>query len=265
MKCREIIEKLNRLAPESMACGWDNPGLLAGRMDKEVKKILIALDADDGAVEEAVRLQADMLLTHHPLIFKPVKAVNDGDFIGRRLLRLIQADISYYAMHTNFDAAPGCMADLAAERLGLTETGILEPMGETEDGVPYGIGKYGLFPAEMSVAEAAEHVKRAFHLPAVTVCGADERAAKVRKAAVCPGAGGSTLQNALACGAQVYITGDIGHHAGIDAAAGGMAVIDAGHFGVEQIFMDFMKEYLSRELEGVEAVKSAQGLPCRVI
>ena len=109
MKCSEVIEILGKLAPESCACDWDNPGLLAGRSDKEVKKIYIALDATDQVVDAAIKAGADMLLTHHPLIFKAIKKVNDQNFITRRLVKLIQADISYYAMHTNFDAAPGCI------------------------------------------------------------------------------------------------------------------------------------------------------------
>ena len=113
MKCSEIMEILEELAPKELACEWDNPGLLAGRGDKEVKTILVAVDATDAVLDQAEEAGADMLLTHHPLIFKPVKSVTDRDFIGRRLLRLIQADCPYYAMHTNFDAAPGCMAALA--------------------------------------------------------------------------------------------------------------------------------------------------------
>ena len=93
MKCREIIEILETLAPKSCACDWDNPGLLAGRMDKDVKKILLTLDADDAAVERAKEIGADMLLSHHPLIFKPVNHVSDEDFIGRRLVSLIQYPI----------------------------------------------------------------------------------------------------------------------------------------------------------------------------
>ena len=103
MKCSEIMDVCRKLAPEDCACDWDNPGLLAGRSDKEVKKIYIALDATDKVVEAAQALGADMLLTHHPLIFKAIKKVNDQNFITRRLVKLIQADISYYAMHTNFD------------------------------------------------------------------------------------------------------------------------------------------------------------------
>ena len=117
MKCSNIIEKLEELCPLSCACEWDNPGLLAGRQHKEVKKVLLALDATDQVVEEAIRQQADMLITHHPLIFKPLKKVNDQDFISRRILKLIQSDISYYAMHTNFDSAPGCMGAVSYTHL----------------------------------------------------------------------------------------------------------------------------------------------------
>ena len=145
MKCSEIMEILEELAPSGMACEWDNPGLLAGRSDKEVRTILVAVDATDAVLSQAEEAGADMLLTHHPLIFKPVRSINDRDFIGRRLLRLIQADRPYYAMHTNFDAAPGCMAALAGERLGLAHTCVLEEMGCTKEGVPYGIGLCGDF------------------------------------------------------------------------------------------------------------------------
>lgn len=163
MKCREIIEHLNCLAPEMMACSWDNPGLLAGRFEKEVKKIYLALDATDQVILAAAAAGADMLITHHPLIFKAVKKVNDGDFIGRRLVALLQADISYYAMHTNFDSAPGCMADMAAEKMGLTDTHVLEPEGEI-DGVVYGIGKIGNLEKEVSLRELAGLVKERFGL-----------------------------------------------------------------------------------------------------
>ena len=94
MKCSEIIEVLESLAPRSMACEWDNPGLLAGRRDKEVKRIFLAVDATDEVLEEARRAGADLLITHHPLIFKPLTRVTDEDFIGRRILRMIQDDLA---------------------------------------------------------------------------------------------------------------------------------------------------------------------------
>ncbi len=254
MNCREWMERLERLAPPACACEWDNPGLMTGRADKEIRKILIALDADDEAVKEAVSMGADLLLTHHPLIFRPVKKVNDMDFIGRRLVTLLRHDICCYAMHTNFDAAPGCMADLAAGRLGLLEPSPLEVMGE-KDGTAWGIGKTGWLPAETRLRALAEQVKEAFGLPFVTVYGAGDSGRTVLRAAVCPGSGKGMTGAALAAGAQVLITGDIGHHDGIDAADQGLAVIDAGHYGLEHIFIDFMADFCRKEAEEATEIR----------
>ena len=133
MKVKEIMQILEEQSPLSYACGWDNSGLLAGNPEKEVQKVYIALDASDEAVDEAVQMGADLLLTHHPLIFKGIKKVTTDDFIGRRLIKMIQNDMSYIAMHTNFDVKG--MADLAAARLGLQEARVLDVTvtGETEE------------------------------------------------------------------------------------------------------------------------------------
>ena len=266
MKCREIIDILETLAPKSCACDWDNPGLLAGRMDKDVKKILLTLDADDAAVERAKEIGADMLLSHHPLIFKPVKHVSDEDFIGKRLVSLIQTDVSDYAMHTNFDSAPGCMADIVADRLNFVDQKPLELMGELS-GTAYGIGKTGTLKKPMTGPELAREVKNRFGLPFVTVYGSElYENEPVTRAATCPGAGGSEIREALRAGAQVFITGDISHHEGIDAAAQGMMIIDAGHYGLEHVFMDFMEGFLRDKLpEEVAIEKMAVKFPAVVI
>lgn len=244
----EWTKHLEKLAPVSMACQWDNPGLLAGRGGKEVKKVLIALDATDEVVDMAVEEQVDLLLTHHPLIFREMKKVNDQDFIGRRLIRLIQADISYYAMHTNFDMAPGCMADLAAEKLGLLKTRPLEIAGEM-DGISYGIGKVGNLAGELTLRKLADKVKEEFGLGTVTVYGGRLADQSVRRIAVCPGSGKGMAEAAKEAGAQVLITGDIGHHDGIDATANGLIVMDAGHYGLEHMFVDFMEIYCADKID----------------
>lgn len=250
MKCSEIMAILEELAPRRCACNWDNPGLLAGRREKEVKKILLTVDADDETVMAAIDMHADMLVSHHPLIFKAVKHVTNEDFIGRRLVSMIQADISYFAMHTNFDSAPGCMADAVAKRLGIENGLPLEEMGE-EAGVPFGIGKIGMLVKPQTGMSLAKEIKDRFDLPYVTVYGNDLwEKEPVRVLATCPGSGGSTIGEALKKGAQVLVTGDISHHEGIDAAAQGMMIIDAGHYGLEYVFMEFMKEYLEQKLGG---------------
>ena len=260
MECKKVIELLEKQSPKSYACDWDNVGLLVGREDKEIQKIYIALDATDEAIEEAIANGADMLLTHHPMIFKGMKRVTQEDFIGRRIIRLIQNDMVYYAMHTNFDVMG--MADLAADYLGISDTRVLEITSVSETGEE-GIGRYGSLKKEMTVREGCEEVKQAFSLENVKVFGDLER--KVKTAAISPGSGKSVISNALQAGVDVLITGDIDHHEGIDAVAQNMTVIDAGHYGVEHIFIPYMEQYLKREAKELEIAVQPLTFPFQII
>ena len=260
MECKKVIEILEKQSPKSYACDWDNVGLLVGREDKEIQKIYIALDATDEAIEEASANGADMLLTHHPMIFKGMKRVTQEDFIGRRIIRLIQNDIVYYAMHTNFDVMG--MADLAADYLGISDTRVLEITSVSETGEE-GIGRYGSLKKEMTVRECCEEVKQAFSLENVKVFGDLER--KVKTAAISPGSGRSVISNALQAGVDVLITGDIDHHEGIDAVAQKLTVIDAGHYGVEHIFIPYMEQYLKREAKELEIAVQPLTFPFQII
>lgn len=260
MECKKVIEILEKQSPKSYACDWDNVGLLVGREDKDIQKIYIALDATDEAIEEAIANGADMLLTHHPMIFKGMKRVTQEDFIGRRIIRLIQNDMVYYAMHTNFDVMG--MADLAADYLGISDTRVLEITSVSETGEE-GIGRYGSLKKEMTVRECCEEVKQAFSLENVKVFGDLER--KVKTAAISPGSGKSVISNALQAGLDVLITGDIDHHEGIDAVAQNMTVIDAGHYGVEHIFIPYMEQYLKREAKELEIAVQPLTFPFQII
>ncbi|HBA70308.1 MAG TPA: Nif3-like dinuclear metal center hexameric protein [Lachnospiraceae bacterium] len=242
VECSVIIESLEQLCAPVFAESWDNVGLLAGRRDKEVGKICIALDATDGVIEEAAGNGADMLLTHHPLIFSSMKKVNTDDFIGRRLVKLIRNDISYYAMHTNFDVMG--MADAAADEIRLKDRHVLSITYEDEI-AKEGIGRYGRLPQIMTLEECASYIKEIFHLESVKIYG--ERDTAVECAAVSPGSGKSMIRPAIEAGAEVLITGDIEHHEGLDAMAQGLSIIDAGHYGLEKIFVPYMMEYIQRE------------------
>ncbi len=247
MECREVLEVINRIADVSYACGWDNVGLLAGRRDKEVSRVTVALDADDRAVAEAIANGSDLLVTHHPLIFSPLKRITDETLAGRRLLALLRRDMCLISMHTNFDIAPGCMGDLAADRLGLLDRAPLEVTGEGLEG-PYGIGVVGT-PREgsLSVEKLCHQVKEAFELDGVQLY-APEAMGEVTRIAVCPGSGKDEISYAQAAGAQVLITGDMTYHYATDAVAEGLAIIDAGHYGLEHIFIPFMESYLKEQL-----------------
>ena len=248
MKCREIIEVLERYYPRSAALGWDNVGLLIGSKEKEVQKIFVALDVTDETLEEAVTAGADMIITHHPMLFSAVKKITADDFIGRRIIRLIQKDIAYYAMHTNFDVKG--MADLNADALDLRECTVLDETGVNEDGNSEGIGRAGVLEREMELSEFAAFVKRRFGLNGVLVYG--ETKEKISRAAVSGGSGKSMVQAALAKGGQVLVTGDIDYHTAIDAAAQGLCIVDAGHYGTESMFIGYMKQRLGELFPDIE-------------
>ena len=255
MICREITDSIEKRYPKRYAMDWDNVGLLAGRSDKEVRKIFIALDATDEVIEEAIRQRTDMLITHHPMIFRAMKKVNDGDFIGRRLLKLIQNDISYYAMHTNYDVMG--MADLAGEVLQMESPEVLEvtSVGAGEQVIEEGIGRVSDLARPMTLRECCEFVKERFSLPNVKVFGDPDM--QVHRLGVFPGSGKSAISVSLQKGVDVLVTGDIDHHEGIDAVAQGMAVIDAGHYGVEHIFIADMKGFCESHFPDI-VVETAQ-------
>ncbi len=201
-----------------------------------------------------------MLLTHHPLIFKGIKQITTENFIGRRLIKLIQNDIACYAMHTNFDVKG--MAELSAAMLGLADCRVLDVTAVT-DGQEEGIGRVGTLLEPMSLQYCARFVKAAFSLEQVKVFGNPDKVLKT--AAISPGSGKSEIGNAIAQGADVLITGDIDHHDGIDAAAQGLCIIDAGHYGLEHIFIRYMKKYLEQRCEDIEITAQELTFPFWVI
>ena len=150
MLLKEVIAELEALSPPDFAEKWDNSGLMCGREKKEINKILLAVDATDEVVEEAILSEADLLLTHHPLIFPTISSVTEKDIVGRRLLKLIQADICCYAMHTNFDVIG--MADEAADKLNLLDRKVLDVLPRDIDAVFLPINGVG---NNMNKADAA--------------------------------------------------------------------------------------------------------------
>ena len=260
MRCSEIITRLELLSPPSFAEDWDNVGLLVGRMDQEISSVYVALDATDKVIEEAVQNGADMIITHHPLIFSGLKSITEEAFIGRRVRKMIGEDICYYAMHTNFDVLG--MADAATEELHLANSQVLHTTFE-DDISKEGFGRYGKLPREMTLGECAEYVKRKFSLEHVMVYG-DLRTV-VNIAAICPGYGKDFMDDAIKVGADVYVTGDVSHHMGIDAIAQGVCVIDAGHYGIEKIFIPYMKDFLKKQMPGIKVFTEEVKNPFTVI
>ena len=251
MVLSDVIRQLEEFCPLSFAESWDNCGLQAGRTDKEIETVYLALDCTGEVVEEAIRQNADLILTHHPLLFSGIKHVTSEDYVGKRIVRLLGADMAVYSMHTNFDVMG--MAGEAAEKLGLLNPEVLTVT--YEDPISReGLGRIGELPEHMTLAECASYVKDVFHIPHVCFYGDPEL--PIVMTAILPGSGKSEIASAIAKGADVLITGDITHHVGLDALEKGIAVIDAGHYGVEKLFVPFMAQYLNREMPGIRVLQA---------
>ena len=260
MQCKQIMQVIEAAYPRSAALDFDNVGLLAGRAGKEVNRVYLALDATDAVIDRAIEAGADMLITHHPLIFSPMKRVTDEDFIGRRVVKLIQSDIAYYAMHTNYDVLG--MATLSEKILGIKNSQVLD-VTMCEDGNEEGIGRVGDLEKPMTLEECCVYVKHKLKLGSLKVFG--DMNGTVSRLAVSPGSGKSAVAPAIAKGADVLVTGDIGHHDGLDAVEQGLAVIDAGHYGTEYIFIDDMKHFLEDKLPVLDVMTTPIIHPFQVI
>jgi dinuclear metal center YbgI/SA1388 family protein len=245
MKLNNMIYQLQKLAPTKLAADWDNPGLQIGDRHKQIKKIMVVVDVTDAVVDAAIQNKVDLIISHHPLIFNPIKQVTLDNFIQRRIFKLLQNDICLYVMHTNFDVTH--MARLAGgeEYLDLAGMETLSSIGYNDEysNIPFGYGVVGYLKANVStVMGLAEEIKEKFNLDSVRVFG--NKMNEVRKIAICPGAGSGHIKDCLDYECDVLITGDVSHHTGIDAYAQGLTIIDAGHYGIEKIFVPFMKKYL---------------------
>ena len=247
MKVAEIVKLLESECPKALAEDWDNSGLLVGDSSAEVKRVYIALDATSEVIEDAIDHEADMLITHHPLIFKGVKEVTDGSFVGRRVMALIQNNIAFFCMHTNFDAAK--MSEIIRKKLSLPEGIILLPSKEDPD---KGIGMTCHIPDVMTLEGFSMKVKDALSLSSIRVFG--DLSMKVSIVSFLPGSGKSDIDTAIAQGADCYITGDIDHHSGLDAVEKGIGVIDAGHYGMERFFIEYVSLFLKGNTGSLEIV-----------
>ena len=260
MKVKELTEWLGGNFPAAVAEDWDNVGLLTGDDESEVKHVFLALDLTEAVLDEAIQAGADMIVTHHPMIFSGIKKINNHSFTGRKIISLVRHGISYYAMHTNYDILG--MADLSAGYLKLENCTVLSPT-EERDGEVQGFGRVGELSETMTLGAYAKLVKESLKLNDVKVYGDLDR--EVKRIAVCTGSGKSMIHDALAAGADAYVTGDIDHHTGIDTVAEGLALIDAGHYGTEYIFMDAMKKELNQAFPELKVSCAAVKSPYTIL
>lgn len=228
----ELYEFLNSKFPSSYSCEWDNDGLmLADDPDREVVRVLCTLDVTDEAIAYATQHGYDVIVSHHPMIFKPLKSVSYADPVGRRVMKLLKHKISVMSFHTRLDAAPGGLNDVFANLLGLVDVELLQCDGEA-------IGRIGTLPAVQSCTEFAALVKKTISAERVLFA---EASGAVHRVAICGGDGKDFIKAAKMAGADSYLTGQLSYNIMEEAGGIGLNLFEAGHFATE----DFICSYLT--------------------
>jgi dinuclear metal center YbgI/SA1388 family protein len=252
---QDILEIIDSIAPAHLAEPWDNVGLMIGDSTARVTAILLGLDSTTALLDEARQLNANLVITHHPVIFHPLKSVRldqpDGKFIDLAL----RNRMGVISSHTNFDAAPGGTSDILAQLLGLQN---IQPLAPHACGVPgCGLGRVGDFPDPLSADEFLGRLRAACAPPWLLAAGtAPDRISRI---AVCGGSCSELTDQALQAGAQALITAEVKHHAARRAEETGLWLIDAGHFATEFPGM----QYLARQL-AAETGRRFGGIPVAV-
>ena len=238
MKISDVCAELEEYAPLSLAEDFDNVGLLVGRGDEDVTSVLLTLDVDMAVAHEAKELGANMIVSHHPIIFEPVKRINTQAPLGELLLYLIENRIDVYAAHTNLDSAKGGINDVLAGLIGLKACVPL--LGESAE---TGLGRIGELEESVKTCELASKLKTILGLPYIRFTGNGQKT--IKRVALCSGGGGSLLHDAIESGADIYITGDLKYHNVRDAVDCGIDIIEVGHYDSEIIAPRLFQKILS--------------------
>jgi len=254
---KDIFDFIGTVAPTYMKESWDNVGLNCGRMDKEVKTILVALDPFEGVCKEAVVIGADLLVTHHALIWQP-GFITDETQQGKNTLFLIEHGIPCINAHTNLDLAPGGVNDTLASILGLRDIRVVKPVGTDVNGQEYGLLRYG-YVAEQPLEAFLAHVK--------TVLGCEglryaDGGKPVSKVCVGGGACGSELMDAYLAGCDTFVTSDVKYNQFWDARDLGMTIIDAGHFYTENPVVQVLADKIAAAFPEIRVVISKTHSDC---
>jgi dinuclear metal center YbgI/SA1388 family protein len=235
-RVRELYEGLEAWLPRSLSCEWDNDGLqCCGDPDTPVHRVLVVLDITDAVIERAIREEAQLIVAHHPLLFRPLKAINPDNANASRVIRMLRAGISAMSFHTRLDAAEGGVNDCLAARLGLTETQAFGCEGEEA------LGRIGLLAEQTSLQAFARTVRETLGSPLVLLGDAGRT---VQRVAVLGGEGKDEIGAAVAAGADTFVSGRLGYHNLLDAAAYGINLVEAGHFYTELPVVEALRDRL---------------------
>ena len=254
----DILKFIENLAPRHMKMDWDNVGLLCGSSSAPVTKILLALDPFEHVCQEAAQWGADLLVTHHPLIFRPVSSVTDSCDTTRSIMTLCRHGISAINAHTNLDCAPGGVNDVLAEMLALTDIQVINPSGQDAEGRPWGLLRMGEVK-EQTLPAFLSHVKEALGCNGLRYADGGKT---VHKVAVGGGSCAGDMLEALDAGCDTFVTADVKYNQFWDAEFVGMNLIDAGHFATENPIIAVLAEKITAAFPEIEVKISETHTDC---
>ena len=248
MKIEKIIEKINAEYPPELAYEWDNPGLILGDKSKEAEKIMLTLDVTEEVLNEVIEERANLIISHHPLIFSGIKSITPDTRTGKILLRAAENQIALFAAHTNMDKALNGINTRLSQLLNLKNDQIIEPDNNFKGA---GLGKIGDID-ETTLFEYCNKIKKLLNTPFLRVSGNINR--HIKRVAIGSGSCSELIPKAIEMGADTIITADLKYHTCLDYASDSFSIIDAGHFPTENI----VKEMFAEILKGENIVFSSQ-------
>lgn len=245
MKVHDITRFLENLAPVSLQESYDNTGLLTGQLNQDITGAMISLDATEAVIDEAIKRDCNMVISHHPIIFKGLKKINGKNYIERTIIKAIKNDIALYAIHTNLDNVyeNGVSTEIAT-RLGLKKTRVLVPKKDVDPNGMIGLGTIGEFDSLMNDTECLALIKDKMEAKVIRHTALFD--SRIKTVAVCGGSGSSLLPAAIAQGADIYISADFKYHEFFDAN-NQIIIADIGHFESEQFTIKLLHKILSKK------------------
>lgn len=253
-KVIDISKEIERFAPKFLKEDYDNVGLMIGDAQKEVKKVLLSLDCTNKVINEAIQLNCDLIINHHPLLFKKPSSIVKGDLVGEKIITLIKEDIALYSCHTNLDSAKNGINETIVNILGFNSTKIIEP-NELRDYRDGGIGRIVELEKETPISEIIGIVKEKLNVKNMRIVRGSE---KVRVLAIINGSGQDFFYKAKSLGADCIITGDTTYHFASDFKEMGISILDPGHFSTEYIVFLKTLEFLKEKFRDVEFIAAKE-------
>lgn len=242
MKVGDIIDAIEAVAPPSLQEGWDNTGLLVGYREADCRGVMLCVDVTPDIILEALEAGCDMIVSHHPLIFKGLKRLNGDGRVERSVELAVKRGVAVYCCHTSIDNAPGGVSRVMAKRLGVDGREVLSP--QTGGGGNTGLGVVGCFSEPLTATDFVERVKRSFGSPVARCSRCPEGG--ITRVAMCGGSGSEFIADAVAAGAQAYITSDTRYHDFVDYGEK-IFIVDIGHFESEECTKEIFYQIITEK------------------